>query len=297
MFCRHNRLTTKCPICSRELREAEPVRHVTVRKPGATSTPKSRAKSSGAASGSRSSKRLVTRQLARATDDGYRNSLAPGLKATADAERLAIAVTQAHARLEPPGPFTAIDETPDVEHATWLAFLFALAPELHDLIDETRPAWEDAADLDALPAAKAKTAAAYRAWVERAGSQEAAFTGEEIWTPERRFGRVFERLALPGFTRAMRFDLLAALGASGRYGFEADAVHFVEDDATTIAGKRLFVSGDVMLLERRARDLADAAGLPIGAFDRGLAVWGTPTDEVDMTVEPDPGIAAALGLG
>ncbi len=95
----------------------------------------------------------------------------------------------------------------------------------------------------------------------------------------------------------MRFDLLAALGASGRYGFEADAVHFIEDDATTIAGKRLFVSGDVMLLERRARDLADAAGLPIGSFDRGLAVWGTPTEEVDMTVEPDPGIAAALGLG
>jgi len=295
MFCRHNRLTTKCPICSRELREAEPVRHVTVRKPGATSTPKSRAKSSGAASGSRSSKRLVTRQLARATDDGYRNSLAPGLKATADAERLAIAVTQAHARLEPPGPFTAIDETPDVEHATWLAFLFALAPELYDLIDETRPAWEDA-DLDALPEAKARTAAAYRGWVERAGSQEAAFTGEEIWTPERRFGRVFERLALPGFTRAMRYDLLTALGAADIYPLEGDALHFADDDPTTDAAKRLLVSGDRMLLERRARDLADASGLPISAFDRGLAVWGAPTVHVDLTAEPDPGIAAALGL-
>ena len=97
----------------------------------ATSTPKSRAKSSsGSSSGSRGSGRLVTRQLARATDDGYRNPLTPGLKATADAERLAVAVTQAHERLEPPGPYTAIDETPDIEHATWLAFLFALAPEL-----------------------------------------------------------------------------------------------------------------------------------------------------------------------
>ena len=295
MFCRHNRLTTKCPICSRELREAEPVRHVTVRKPGATSTPKSRAKSSGAASGSRSSKRLVTRQLARATDDGYRNSLAPGLKATADAERLAIAVTQAHARLEPPGPFTAIDETPDVEHATWLAFLFALAPELYDLIDETRPAWEDA-DLDALPEAKARTAAAYRGWVERAGSQEAAFTGEEIWTPERRFARVFERLALPGFTRAMRFDLLTALGAADIYPLEGDALHFADGDPTTDAAKRLLVSGDRMLLERRARDLDDAAQMPISAFDRGLAVWGAPTVHVDLTAEPAPGIAAALGL-
>ena len=112
--------------------------------------------------------------------------------------------------------------------------------------------------LDALPEAKAKTAAAYRAWVERAGSQEAAFTGEEIWTPERRFGRVFERLALPGFTRAMRYDLLTALGAADIYPLEADALHFADDDATTDAAKRLLVSGDRMLLERRARDLADA---------------------------------------
>ena len=99
------------------------------------------------------------------------------------------------------------------------------------MIDETRPAWEDADNLDALPAAKAKTAASYRAWVERAGSQEAAFTGEEIWTPERRFGRVFERLALPGFTRAMRYDLLTALGAADIYPLEADALHFADGDA------------------------------------------------------------------
>src|SRR5690348_3387636 len=153
MFCRHNRLTSKCPICARELREATPVRHVTVRKPGATSTPKSRAKTAkGSSSGSsRGSGRLVTRQLSRAADDGYRNPLTPGLKATADAERLAIAVTQAHDRLDPPGPFKAIDEIPDVEHATWLAFLLALAPELFDLLDETRPSWEDSADLEALP--------------------------------------------------------------------------------------------------------------------------------------------------
>lgn len=293
MFCRHNRLTSKCPICSRELeeklREQAPVRHVTVRKPGATSTPKR------AASGSRSGGgRLVTRRLERAADDGYRNPLVPGLRATADAERLAVAVTQAHERLEPPGPYAAIDETPDVEHATWLAFLFALAPELHEVIDATRPTPD--ADLDALPEAKARTVAAYRAWVQRAGSQEAAFTGDESWSPERRFGRVFERLALPGFTRAMRYDLLTVLGAADIYPLEADALHFVEDDATTLAAKRALVSGDRLLLERRARDLADAAALPISAFDRGLAVWGTPTEHVDLTVEPASGIAAALGL-
>ena len=96
----------------------------------------------------------------------------------------------------------------------------------------------------------------------------------------------------------MRYDLLTALGAADIYPLEADALHFVEDDATTIAAKRLFVSGDLMLLERRARDLADAAGLPIGAFDRGLGRVGHARPKhVDMTVEPDPGIAAALGLG
>ena len=152
MFCRHNRLTSKCPICSRELEEnlraQAPVRHVTPRKTGASSTPRSKTASP------RSSGRLVTRKLARAADDGYRNPLVPGLKATADAERLAHAVTAAHARLDPPGPFTAIDETPDVEQATWLAFLFALAPELYDLIDETRPAYGVA---DGLPEAKQRT--------------------------------------------------------------------------------------------------------------------------------------------
>jgi hypothetical protein len=294
MFCRHNRLTSKCPICARELREQTPVRHVTVRKPGATKTPKKPAKAGSSGSSSRSSGRLVTRQLIRAADDGYRNPLVPGLRATADAERLAVAVTAAHARLEPPGPFTAIDETPDVEHATWLAFLFALAPELYDVIDETRPTWDT--PLDGLHPAKAKTAEAYRAWVGRAGSQEAAFTGEEIWSRERRFGRVFERLALPGFTRSMRFDLLTALGAADIYPLEADALHFVEDDATTLAAKRALVSGDRMLLERRARDLADASAMPISAFDRGLAVWGTPGEHVDLTAEPASGIAAALGL-
>ena len=292
MFCRHNRLTSKCPICSRELQEElrskTPVRHVTPRKPGASSTPRARSSSSRSSG-------VVTRKLARAADDGYRNPLVPGLRATADAERLAIALTDAAARLEPPGPYPLIADEPDLEQATWMAFLFALAPELQDLLAEANPPWEET-DVEALPAAKAKTAAAYRAWVERAGSQEAAFTGEASWTPERRFGRVFERLALPGFNRAARYGVLTALGAAGRYPLEADAVHFVEDDNTTLAAKRALVSGDRMLLERRARDLAEAADLPIAALDRGLAVWGTPGEHVDLTAEPAPSVAAALGL-
>jgi Alpha-glutamyl/putrescinyl thymine pyrophosphorylase clade 3 len=298
MFCRHNRLTSKCPICSRELEEnlrkqAPPaVRHVSVRKPGATSTPRSRA----SAPARSNPNRLVTRQLARAADDGYRNPLVPGLKATADAERLAIALTQAAQRLEPPGPYPVLATIDDGDDATWLAFLLTLAPELEQLLTEAEPRWEDAQEIEALPPAKARTAAAYRAWVDRAGSQQDAFMGDESWSPERRFDRVFERLALPGFNRAARYDLLTSLGAAGLYPLNADAVHFVEDDATTLAAKRALVSGDRMLLERRAKDLAEAAGLPIGALDRGLAVWGAPGEHVDLTQDPLPGVAAALGL-
>jgi hypothetical protein len=285
MFCRHNRLTSKCPICSRELDEnlrSQAPSRPRAKKPGAARA--------GTRSTSSRPRGVVTRKLARAADDGYRNALVPGLRATADAERLAVALTDAAARLEPPGPYPVIASEPDVEQATWLAFLSALAgPE----VLEAPPAWGEPVDL---PPALARTTDAYRTWVERAGSQQAAFTGEESWTPERRFGRVFERFALPGLPRGARFDMLAVLGAAGRYPLAADAVHFVEDDATTLAAKRALVSGDRLLLERRARDLADAAALPIAALDRGLATWGTPGAHVDLGAEPDAAVAAALGL-
>ena len=57
----------------------------------------------------------MTRRAPRAADDGYRNPLVPGLRATADAERLASALAWAHARLEPPGPHPAVAAEPDLE--------------------------------------------------------------------------------------------------------------------------------------------------------------------------------------
>jgi hypothetical protein len=295
MFCRHNRLTSKCPICSRELddelRKKAPARPARQRTTSGSARP--------TRTTARSSNRVVTRKLARAVDDGYRNPLVPGLRATADAERLAVALSDAAAQLEPPGPYPVLAELPDLEQATWLAFLLALAgpgaPELQAALIDAAPPWADA-DVSLLPTARARTAAAYRAWVERAGSQTAAFTGEQSWTPERRFGRVFERLALPGFVRPARYGLLIALGTAGRYPLEADGLHLVEDDPTTLAAKRLLVSGDRMLLERRAQDLADACELPIAALDRGLAVWGTHGEHVDLTADPSPAVAAALAL-
>src|SRR3954464_40328 len=130
MFCRHNRLTANCPICSRELQAELP-----------KAPPRARSSSSRGTSTRAPSRGVVTRKLARAADDGYRNALVPGIRATADAERLppplgpapagagalAPALAAAPERLVPPGPYPEVAAEPDIEEATWLAFLLALA--------------------------------------------------------------------------------------------------------------------------------------------------------------------------
>jgi hypothetical protein len=292
MFCRHNRLTANCPICSRDL-QAD-LQSKAPSRPGRTgsgSASPGRARSAGSRRGG-----VVTRKLARAADDGYRNILVPGLRATADAERLAAALAGAAARLEPPGPYPEVASEPDLEEATWLAFLLALAPELREPIVASRPSWASSEPPE-LPGERGRTVAAYRAWVQRAGTQEAGFTGEAVWTAERRFARVFERLALPGFARAPRFDMLTALGAAGRYDLRAGELQLsVGEDATTEAAKRVLVSGDKLLLERRARDLAQACGVPLAALDRGLAIWGTPGEHADLAADVPDSIRAGLSL-
>ncbi len=296
LFCRHNRLTSNCPICSRE--QQDELRSKAPPSPPRTRSSSSTAKRRGSGTGRTSG--VVTRRVARAADDGYRSPLAPGLRATADAERLAAALAAAAERLVPPGPYPELAEEADPEQAGWLAFLLALAgpeaPELQQALRTARPAWEDGVPAD-LPAERRRTAEAYRAWAARAGSQEAAFTGDAAWSPERRFARVFERLSLPGFGRARRFDLLTALGAAGRYELTAAELFLgLEDDPTTLAAKRLLVSGDRLLLDRRARELAEACRLPLAALDRGLAVWGTPGAPVDLAGEVPASVRAALAL-
>ena len=297
LFCRHNRMTARCPICSKEL-EAELIAKAPPRPPGirrAPAAPRPPRPASAARPG-----RLVTRRIARAEDDGYRNPLVPGVRATADAERLAAALALAAERIEPPGPYEAVATEPDREQATWLALLLALAgagaPERQDAIAAAPPRFEDG-ELPEPLAGHERAIAAYRQWVERTGSQTAAFGGESDWSPQRRFARVFERLALPGIDRATRFDLLVTLGAAGLYELEPDTLQLsVEDDATTQAAKRALQSGDKMLLERRARDLARACELPLAALDRGLALWDDPGAEVESPVEPTAALRSALAL-
>lgn len=56
---------------------------------------------------------MRTRKLAREADDGYRHELLPGVKATADAERLAAALTAAAERFEALEP-VGIDEAAEL---------------------------------------------------------------------------------------------------------------------------------------------------------------------------------------
>ncbi len=145
------------------------------------------------------------------------------------------------------------------------------------------------------PARGGSTLIAYRQWIARGGrasvseqaapaqaSQALAFSGDPAWSPQRRFERLFERLALPGFARVGRYDLLVTLGRLGLYELLPDSLHLAgapglsAEDLTTLAAKRLFGIGDPLLLERRAAALAEAVSVPVETLDLALANWLAP---------------------
>ena len=257
--------------------------------------------------------------MARGSEDGYRNPLLIGLKSSADARRLAEEIAFAEHRLgvlehAPPGLYAEVaDAGGDPEERTWLAFLIAyLGPlEGEDPFSEiarVRTSWASGAspDLDGVvtgprtahdPARGSRTLEAYRTWAGRAGSQAAAFTGEASWTPERRFARAFERLALPGLHRDARFDLLISLGRLGVYDVRAASLALGGANDVTVGAKRAFGIGDPLLLERRASDLAGACGIPLEALDLGLDNWQRgerATLGLGADSEPEPDAVAAL---
>jgi hypothetical protein len=272
------------------------------------------------------------RQITREQEDGFRSQLVPGVKASAAAERLAEEIAFACARLamladEPPDLYGEIARLEDREEALWLAFLIAYLgpldgedsfagiraahtswasrelPQLDDVALGPRTAHD--------PTRGSATLIAYRAWAERAGSQDLAFAGEAAWNPERRFARAFERLALPGLHRDARFDLLVTLGELGLHDVRAGTLQFGGPDETTVAAKRVFGIADTLLLERRASEFAAAGEVPLAALDLALWNWNRPPrpgsagerDRATLGVvdaEPDADayarVAAALGL-
>ncbi len=314
-FCRHNRFIQNCPIC----RAPDPP---PAERKRASTTTRSPASSGGGAARPARAGAMRVRRLSQAADDGYRSQLVAGLKASADAERLAGELAFAAARLadlaaDPPEVYALIAAESDPEEALWLAFLTSyLTPtEDEDPFAGIRAAhvpWAggELPDLEVPrgprtshdPSHGPRTVLAYRARAERAGGQELLFAGEPAWTPERRFDRLFERLALPGFSRAGRYDLLVALGRLGVADLRPASLQLT-DDATTVAAKRVFGIGDKLLLERRARDLADAAELPIEVLDLALFNWAAaPRGRATMGSRAMPAdelrdeIAAVLGV-
>jgi hypothetical protein len=329
-FCRHNRFIERCPICSKTLpgqpSSGRPSRQPTARRTGSAQAGRRR--------GTREERVRVHREL-RAADDGYRSALVPGLRASADALRLAEEIAFSSGRLrtlerEPPGLYAEVRALAgrNLERATWACFLIAYlsplegddpfagirlalaaAPEL-DLGSASGepPVLPDLSDIPLGPrtshdpARGAETLLAYRQWVlrasagvggagdarsqpsagERAGGQSLAFTGDPSWSPQRRFERLFERLALPGLGRMARYDLLSTLGYLNLYELRPDSLHLAgasglsADDPTSLAAKRAFGIGDPLLLERRAATLAQAAAVPLATLDLALANWGSP---------------------
>ncbi|MEA2212262.1 MAG: hypothetical protein QOF83_2210 [Solirubrobacteraceae bacterium] len=325
-FCRHNRLIQNCPICAREQDlELRPVVSPAGQSPRTSShSPIRPPRRPGTQGGSRTAGRrsgpgVKVRHLARGADDGYRSELAPGLRSSEDAVRLAEEVAFAAARLdqlaiEPPGLYAEVaDPAGETEERTWLAFLIALLGPTEDddpfaAIALARTTWASGQppSLEAAqagprgayePATAARTVAGYRTWAARSGSQEAAFNGEPSWSPERRFARVFERLALPGFARGARFELLSTLGRTGVYEVRAGALALGGSDDVTVAAKRLLGIGDPMLLERRAANLAEACGVEMEALDLGFYNWERGVRaRVGMKagLEPDPVVRVAV---
>ncbi len=330
-FCRHNRFIERCPICSKTLPGAAPRGW----------SPRGAASARGAAAGEARRRHprgesLRIQREGRAEDDGYRCALVPGLRASADARRLADEIAFSRARLlalaaEPPGLYGEVRAlaADDPGRATWASFLIAyLSPlEGEDPFAGIRLALAAAAtpplarspagadggaeampDLAGIPlgprsshdpARGAQTLIAYVQWVQRAaradaqaspadggraqagGPQALAFRGDPSWSALRRFERLFERLALPGFSRMGRFDLLVTLGYLGVYELRPDSLHLTgarglsAEDPTTLSAKRVFGIGDPLLLERRAAELAEAASVPVETLDLALANWAS----------------------
>ena len=264
--------------------------------------------------------------MERAPDDGYDQDLVPGLRSTVDGARLADELAFAEARLEelasdPPGLYAEVALARDPEEAAWLAFLIAyLCPlrgaDAFAAIAAARVPWNtgELPDLDAVELGPRSahtqgrgnaTLIAYRAWAERAGSQRAALAGDADWEPERRFARTFERLALPGFGRGPRFELLVSLGVLGVVPLVAGTLAVGGDATDTVVGaaKRILGIGDAINLERRATEVARETGVPLAALDLALFNWSVAEEDratMGARRAADPkrraAIAAALGV-
>ncbi|WP_155891948.1 hypothetical protein [Conexibacter woesei] len=322
-FCRHNRLVENCPICSKKERVSAPTRSV-ARRPSrpAGSGGSGRAPRKSVSSG------MTVRRVQRAPDDGYEHDLVPGLRASADAGRLADELAFSAARLRElseaaPGLYGDVQREGDREEAAWLSFLITYFGPLRGenpwaTVMERRTTWAsgenpslDGAEFGPRSGYDARRGAevfvAYRAWAERSGGQIVGLAGEETWTLQHRYDRAFERLGLPGFGRPSRVELLVVNHHLGLVELDPWTMHLsaaTPMDPVSLAAKRILGIGDPVLLQRRQRELAHGVGVPVETLDLALYNWAAPVDEERYVAGADAvvdeaerdGIATALGL-
>jgi len=303
-------MQASCPICSKQdapARSAPPSRAPRTR----TATPRT----------PKASSTVRVRRVQRAPDDGYENWLVHGLRSSVDGARFADELAFSEARLaelaeDPPGLYADVALAADPEEATWLAFLIAyIAPgrgaNAWSEIEAARVPWATG-ELPALdgvaggprtahdPGRGTVTVEAWRHWASRAGGQLPALLGDADWERPRRFARIFERLALPGFGRSPRYEFLVSLGALGTVPLEAGTLAIGKDamDPVVTAAKRVFGIGDAINIERRAADLVRETGVPFAALDLALFNLDRVEDEratMGARRSADPERRAAIG--
>lgn len=317
----------KSPVVGSAARSSSSRRSSGSSTAGAAASPPAQRRS-GHKRPSSESKGVLVRHMRRSPDDGYRHDLVPGLRSSVDAARLADELAFSAARLrrlrqDPPGLYGEAAAAEDREEAAWLLFQIVFFSPLEGedpwaSIREARTSWASG-ELPRLEGAQfgPRTAhdprhgdaapAAYRAWAERNGGQVAALAGEQSWTPQHRFERVFERLGFPGFGRPHRIELLATAGALGLVEVDVWSLQLrsaAATDPVAVTAKRLMGLSDQALVRRRLRELASATGVPVAAFDLAFYNWASPDPEARVTagvsVDPDPDerelIADALGV-
>lgn len=265
----------------------------------------------------------------RSVEDGYEHALLPGVRASDDAGRLAAELAFATARLtelgsDPPvGPLADAASSADREEALWTVFLVAYLSPLEEsdapfaAIAAARTTWAsgELPDLDGValgPRAAhdaprgTDTLVAYRNRAAKATGQAALLSAEASLTPARRFDRAFERLSLPRFPRAARYEFLVLAGGMGLLDIEPSSLLLAAAepmDPALLAAKRIFGIGDAINLQRRASELVQAAGVTPAALDLALVNWGRPPGERvtgGSRAQEDPDVrarvAAALGV-
>ena len=337
-FCRHNRFLERCPICSGTL-PGHPAEGGAPRGTGATRASSSGGATKRRSPRGESLRvRRETRAEDDGYRSSLVGGLRASADALSLAQEIAFSSGRLQALAkEPPGLYGEARRlaVEDPERATWTCFLIAYlsplegedpfagirlalaeAPEGPLAHDGEELAADELPDLREVPlgprsshdpARGAETLIAYGQWVARAGRSDApaggpqatAFRGDPTWSAQRRFERLFERLALPGFPRRARYDLLVTLGRLAIYELRPDSLYLggarglSADDPTTVAAKRVFGIGDALLLERRATALAEAVAVPLETLDLALANWTSP-ERATLGVPRDTSDGGAL---